>query len=374
MDISIDSRTIQKGQYFIPVKGKNYDGRDFIKEAVSKGGILLDVDLQKYTKSYRKKLSATVIAVTGSVGKTTCCQMLYSLLRPYFNTVCTTGNQNNDIGVPLTILRADFQTEILILELGIRQKSDMLPLVQVCRPSLSIVTGISYCHMAFYRSLKQLALAKSTIFQKPLSWEQLNRTALIPSDNVFFDVLSEKAQRAEYKVRAFHGDSPRAAMLDLCYQVGRYFSLDESQITQGLSNFISLEQRLKKITLSKCTLYDDTYNANPASVLYALDVLKPLSSRKLFVLGDMLELGSFTDLAYSQMYLPMIDADISLFISCGNIVPKVPDTISSLHFHHKDLLHAYLKDEIIPGDTILIKGSRLSRMEDTVSYLKTHVS
>ena len=126
MKVSIDSRTIEPGDYFIPVKGTHFDGRDFIPEVVEKGGNVLDVDLFSYAKKYRKRLSAKVIAVVGSAGKTTVKDMLYSVLSMSFNVVKTHENQNNEFGVPLTLLAADEETEFLIVEMGLRKKQDLL--------------------------------------------------------------------------------------------------------------------------------------------------------------------------------------------------------------------------------------------------------
>lgn len=374
MDISIDSRTIKPGQYFIPVKGKNFDGKDYIHQAIQKGGILLDVDLKKYAKTYRKKLKAQVIAITGSAGKTTLKEMLYTLLSPHFKVVKTKKNQNNDVGVPLTLLSADFQTEIIIVECGIRAKSDMTPLVQICRPNIAIITNIHLSHMQFYRSTKQLAHAKSNIFTKPLKHETAPRFAFINKQSLHADIQIKKAYESSYNVQTFSGISSKKRNLDLCYKIGNHFGLSDQIISQELLNFRTPNQRFQKIIKGNLTIIDDSYNANPGSVLYALEQIQYLENRKILILGDMLELGKFINKAYQQITNALLNLTDCLFISFGNINPLVPPSLQHLHFSCKKELHQYLNAEIKPHDVIVIKGSHDLAMHETVSFIKNNVT
>eukprot|EP01047_Picozoa_sp_COSAG01_P000492 COSAG01_NODE_9_length_43729_cov_66.133463_29_plen_374_part_00 len=373
MDISIDSRKIKAGQYFIPVKGKNFNGADFIDDAVKKGGILLDVDLYKYSQQYRRKLKAKVIAISGSVGKSTLKEMLYATLSPYFKTIKTEGNQNNEIGVPLSLLRADYQSEIIILELGIRQAHDMPALVRLCRPHISILTNIHMAHMAFFNSIRQLALAKSRIFQAPLSWEVSPRHAYINRDSAYADLQEKKATQAKYTCHYFQGKQRRDAPINLCYMIGRQFNLSDQQIATGLSRFKPMAQRLKKEQLKRCILYDDSYNASPEGVIYASQQLRLHTGRKIIILGDMLELGDYTKKGYAHILPFLLENDIKLFISYGNIQPNFGDKLFTIHFSERAALHAFLEQEIRQEDIILVKGSRSMKMEETVSFLKQHV-
>ena len=169
MKVSIDSRNVSAGDYFIPVKGKNFDGRDFVNEAISKGATLLDVNLFEYAKKYRKKLSCKVIGIVGSAGKTTVKDMLFSVLKRRYNVVKTQENQNNEFGVALTLLSADSDTDILLVEMGMRKKNDLTYLARLVQPDYIVFTGVGKSHIGLHKSFKDLAKAKAEIFRKPLN-------------------------------------------------------------------------------------------------------------------------------------------------------------------------------------------------------------
>ena len=190
MKVSIDSRHVEPGDYFIPVKGPNFDGRNFIQDALDKGARLLDVDLWSYAKKYRKKLTSAVIAVTGSPGKTTVKELLSSLLSQRFDAVKTHHNEDNDIGVPLTIIKADALTEILIVEMGIRHAGEMAKLAQLVRPTHVITTGIGLSHIALLGSQKGIAHEKSEIFRPALRWESSSRNAYLNFNSPFYTLLT----------------------------------------------------------------------------------------------------------------------------------------------------------------------------------------
>ena len=373
MQYSIDSRTIKPGQYFIPVKGKHFHGQDFIKDAVNKGGILLDVDLHQYTKKYRKKLKAKVIAITGSCGKSTLKEMLLALFSPYFNTVATKANQNNEIGLPLSLLHADFQTDIIILELGIRKPGDMKFLTQICRPDIAIITHISLSHMAFFSSLKHYASEKAAIFQKPLHWQSTSRNAYICEQSKYFELLQKKALNSGFNCESYSGKDYQEAHLNLCYKLGRSFQLSDEQISTALKDVKPLPQRLTRIQLSRFTLIDDSYNANPDSVIYALKHIQRYPNRRLFVLGKMAELGQFEKEAYESIYEHLQEAALSIFITFGPPIPPPVSSIPHIHFETRKELHRFLACEIRHNDVVLVKGSRNMEMEKTIAYLKTYV-
>ena len=157
MDICTDSRQIKPGQIFIPIQGPNFDGRKFIDEAVRKGAQILDVNLEDYAKKYRKKLKCHVIGITGSAGKTTAKDMLYYVLSQKFNVIRTEENQNNEIGVPLTILKADSSTDILIVEMGMRKRGEIAQLTRMVRPTHTVITIIDNAHIEILKTQRNIA-------------------------------------------------------------------------------------------------------------------------------------------------------------------------------------------------------------------------
>ena len=167
VNYSIDTRTLEPGDIFIPIKGPRFDGRDFIDDAIKKGARVLDVDLAKFATNYRKKLKCYVIGVTGSAGKTTVKDLLTAILSQKYNVVSTSQNQNNEIGVPLTLLKADHQTDILIVEMAMRNLGDMTYLTKMVRPTHTVITNIGLSHIELLKTQRNVAKAKSEIFERP---------------------------------------------------------------------------------------------------------------------------------------------------------------------------------------------------------------
>lgn len=374
MRVSIDSRSIQPGDYFIPVKGPNFDGRDYIEEALSKGARLLDVDLTTFSKAYRKKLNCAVIGITGSAGKTTVKDMLNSILSQKFTVVCTKENQNNEIGVPLTLLSADDTTDVLIVEMAMRHKGDMAHLTRLVRPTHVVMTGIGLTHAAQFNSAKDIARAKGEIFQKPLGWETRQRNAYINYSSRYPDFLSKLAGKKGYKVFPFEGQDLPDQNIQLCYLIGRHFGLENEDIQKGLAEYVPSSHRLIRVPHAAVTLIDDTYNSNPDGVVYALQTLKRYSGRKIVVLADMLELGEFSRKEHEALVDPLVDAGVGVLFTYGEETKVIQsDDLSVMHFESKDALHKMLAMELKKGDVVLVKGSRSMKMEETVEYIRQHV-
>ena len=373
MRVSIDSRTVEPGDYFIPVKGPNFDGRDFIEMALSKGARLLDVDLTTFAKSYRKKLKCAVIGVTGSAGKTTVKDMLRSILSQKLTVVSTKENQNNEIGVPLTLLSADDDTDVLIVEMAMRTKGDMAHLTRLVRPTHVVMTGIGLTHAAQFKSAKDIARAKGEIFQKALGWESEQRSAYINYSSRFPDFLSKLAEKKGYKVFPFEGQDLPDQNIQLCYLIGRHFGLENEDIQRGLAEYIPSLHRLITVPHSALTILDDTYNSNPDGVVYALQTLKRYSGRKIAVLADMLELGEFSKDEHAALVDPILDAGVDVVMTLGDESKAIQsDKLSIMHFDSKEELHKMLAMELKQGDTVLVKGSRGMKMEGTVEFIRQH--
>ena len=371
MKINIDSRTIEPGDVFIPVKGEKFDGRDFIDEVISKGGHVLDVDLVSYAKKYRKKLKCHVIGITGSAGKTTLKDMLYYVLSQEYTVVRTRENENNEIGVPLTVLRADAETDILLVEMGIRKPGDMKPLAQIVRPTHTVITGIGQTHLEFFKNEKHIAREKSAIFQKETKWEVDRREAYLNFSGPYYDIQKKKAESVGYKVIPFKGQDKIDQSMNAVHQIARSFGISEEKIQVGLKQYKPSSNRLNVYKEGGFLLVDDTYNANPDGVSYALSYLRQFSGRKIMVFGDMLELGSVSQEAHQKVPEQAIDAGVSSLFTIGKETQKIKTKLlPHFHFEDKDSLFKYLKSEIRPGDIILVKGSRWVKLDILVEKLK----
>ena len=366
MDISIDSRTIQPGQYFIPVNS----GRKYIQDAIDKGGRLLDVNLSNYARQYRKKLNCHVIGLTGSSGKTTCKDLLSSVLGQRFRIQKTQGNQNNEIGVPLSILRADHETEILIVEMGMRKKGDIRLLTQWLQPTHAVITNIGTAHLEFFQSQRHIAYAKAEIFRKQAYWQKGARFAFLNTSSPYFELLADKARHYDYDILPFMGEDKPDQNVQLCYQVGRHFGLSESQIKDGIDAYQPSENRLDVQRIGDVTLINDAYNANPDGVEYALTYLKQYQGRKIMVLGDMKELGKNTVKIHQSLASLMIEAGVDILMTLGPVSAQInSESMDVLHYQDQAQLNATLKAELKEGDIVLVKGSRALKLEETVAYL-----
>jgi len=371
MRVSIDSRTIQPGDTFIPIKGETHDGHDFIKEALNKGARVLDVDIADYARKYRKKLNCHVIGITGSAGKTTVKDMLAALLAQKYKVVKTQENQNNEIGAPLTILQADANTDIIIVEMGMRKKGDLSYLSKIVRPTHVVVTGVGLTHIEYFKNQKALALAKAEIFGKLLKSSQKDRYAFINFQSPHYQLLKRKAEKENFLLFPYQGSDKPDQNMNLCYEVGRHFNLNQEEIQKGLANYRASSHRLNVINLKSITIVDDTYNSNPDGVIFALQYIQRFTGRKILVLGDMLELGKYAAQEHQKIVEYAINANISLMYTYGQETSFITSNeLPIYNFKDKETLHKNLTTEIKPGDILLIKGSRSLKMEETVEFLK----
>lgn len=372
MKVCIDTRIIQPGDTFIPVKGKQYDGHDFIEEAIKKGAHVLDVDLTDYARRYRKKLKCQVIGVTGSAGKTTVKDMLYTVLSHKYNVVKTEQNQNNEIGVPLTILKAEADTDILIVEMAMRHKGEIAHLAKIACPTHAVVTSVGLTHVENLKTPLNIARAKAEIFQKPYQWQQQTRYAYINFSSSYYELLQKKAVNAGFSVFPFKGETSFDQNLNLAYLVGRHFKLTDDDITAALKNYRASSHRLDVKRFERFTVIDDSYNANPDGVKYALKYMQRFSGRRIFVFGDMLELGTFSKKEHEKVVDYALDAGVSIMFTHGKETACITSPhLPVYHFNDKKTLCEQLTAEIKKGDVILVKGSRGMKMEEIVDVLST---
>lgn len=371
VNYSIDTRTIEPGDIFIPVKGPRFDGRDFIDDAIKKGARILDVDLAKFATNYRKKLKCHVIGVTGSAGKTTVKDLLTAILSQKYNVVSTSQNQNNEIGVPLTVLKADHQTDILIVEMAMRNLGDMAYLTKMVRPTHAVITNIGLSHIELLKTQRNVAKAKGEIFRKALAWENGKRYAFLNHTTPYYNYLLSKAQKTGFDPLPFGGETLPEQNINLCEIVARHFGLENDDIVAGINAYKSSSHRLKVVPNSMCTVIDDTYNANPDGARYAMQYCQKYPGRKIMVLGAMKELGSESESAHQQVVEDAVEHGISILFTIGEETKAMKsDLISIYHFDSKDDLHAQLLPEIKQGDVVLVKGSRSMQMEETVKNIQ----
>lgn len=424
--VAIDSRKIEDGYLFIPIKGARVDGHDFIPQVMEKGALcslsekaLGDVPysyiqvssctqaLKDIAEHYRKALDIKVVGITGSVGKTSTKEMIASVLEQKYNVLKTAGNFNNEIGLPLTIFNIRDEHEIAVLEMGINHFGEMHRLTKMARPDVCVITNIGLCHLENLIDRDGILKAKSEIFDymQPDAAIVLNG-----DDDKLITVTDVKGQKPQFfglseELHAFadhiHSLSLRGTTCTLhlgeqaldvlipipgqhmVYNalagalVGREFGLSAEEIKAGIENLTPVSGRNNMIATDSLLIIDDCYNANPVSVCASLDVLATADSRTVAILGDMFELGENEKQLHRQVGAYAAEKEIDLLICIGKLSKDTADAASNsaskievLHFDTKADFLAQLSAIIQKDDTILVKASHGMAFPELVEALK----
>jgi UDP-N-acetylmuramoyl-tripeptide--D-alanyl-D-alanine ligase len=409
--VSTDTRCLPAGAMFFALKGENFDAHHFLAEAVEAGAgaLVLQDDsdlpegipvilvndtlkaLQALAKWYRGELGIPVVAITGSNGKTSTKDYTHSVLSQKFRVNSTLGNLNNHIGLPLTVLATAADDEVGVFEMGMNHSGELAPLCEIGRPDVSIITNVGTAHIEHLGSRKAIAIEKGTV-ARVLSEKG---TLLLPSDcDEAYDFRASTPARVitvgDGEIRAENtvsGESGSAFDLTIdglgtkrtsISIVGRHMisnallaagagyvlglSLDE--ISAGLTNAKLTSGRLRRYLSHGLTVIDDTYNANPESVIAALETLASLpgSGRRIAALGMMAELGEHAVEAYPRIGRIARDLGVTL-ITVGDDADKYGD---DNHFRNHEEAATWLSNETSPGDIVLFKGSRMAAMDQVM--------
>ena len=425
--VSTDSRTIQPGDLFIALRGAKFDGGAFAAQALQQGaaGVVLDrtqapdiaaalrVDdtrlaMGKLAATWRQRFAIPVVAITGSNGKTTVKEMLAAILRAEAGAdaavLHTEGNLNNDIGLPLMLLRLREAHQYAVLEMGMNHAGEIDYLTRLAGPDVAVVNNALSAHIGFLGSIENIARAKGEIFNglsdagiavfnadDPHAW--LWREANARRCVIDFGIRQPAAVRGHFQPGDFGSALTLTlpnATLDIALRVpGEHnamnalaaaaaaFALDVSHrsIVAGLSGFSGVKGRLqRKAALHGSTFIDDTYNANPDSVKAALAVLAQQAGRKILVLGDMGELGTDAAAMHAQIGLAARAAGVGRLLALGELTQETVRAFGTgaMHFERIQELLAELENELTPDTTVLVKGSRFMQMERVVQSFMEH--
>jgi UDP-N-acetylmuramoyl-tripeptide--D-alanyl-D-alanine ligase len=383
--ISIDSRTILPGELFIPIKGEKFDGHQFIPAALRKGALVLETDnglkaLQALAAYQRGKFNLPVVGVTGSVGKTTTKDMIASILAREFPTLKNEENFNNEIGVPLTLLRLTKKHQAAVIEMAMQKPGEIEDLAAIVRPTIAVITNIGESHLEFLKTRRNIARAKAEIF----NYLGKEDHAVINQDDEYYEHLKSKVKNQKLKVMTF-GIIEKADVTPkelkgiklplpgehniynalAAIAVAKILKAKRSSIKRGLEHFIPSSRRMEVIVRPDGTkIINDTYNASPQSMSAMLKTIAALPGRKIAVLGDMLELGRSAKNAHRKIINLSRALKIDKIFTFGQLWPG-----SSHPLKNKKELVKYVKKLIQPRDIILVKGSRGMKMEEVVEAL-----
>lgn len=358
---TFDSREIRPGMGFIALQGEKSDGRKFIPAAKAAGAVdIIDGldELHARAKARRKELSATVVGVTGSAGKTTTKELLKTFLSVAGKTYGTEGNFNNHIGMPLTILNCPDDAEFLVLEMGSNHPGEIAALCEIAAPDVGVITGVGTAHLEFFGTREGIAqekgslLAAASDFGVYPEWDDF-AGALGKRGSDSIAVAAKSSPLADSKEALPPHFAENAA---LAYAVAGRFGVSREAARQALEHFTLPGARWRKSTRNGISFIDDTYNANPSSMIAALDALAktPCEGRRIAVLGDMFELGPDAPALHASVFAAAHRKEISLVVGVGEI--------SSGCLCHKayrtlDELKSDFPSLVQSGDVVLIKAS-----------------
>ena len=419
--ISTDSRTLQAGDLFVPIRGDNFDGHNFIPQAAERGasGALVDeswsgntpanfallrvrdtlVGYQQIAAGYRKMLGLKVIAITGSNGKTSTKDFVAAALGRRFRVTKTEGNFNNHVGLPRTILDANAQHEIAVWELGMNHPGEIEPLARIAAPDAGIITNIGIAHIEFMGSREAIAQEKGMLAEA-ISAEG---TVILNADDPFSDGIGKRTHarivmagmergslrateisqnasgseftilegahrcRAQLPVPGLH--MVQNAMLAVA--AGRVFGLSLEECAAGLASTPLTKARLQLREINGVQFLDDSYNANPESMKAALRTLVELETdgRRIAVLGQMGELGDQSERGHADVGEAAAAFRIDQLITVGEIgagisrAAQAAGLENSINVATAAEAAGFLAENVSAGDLVLVKGSRSARME-----------
>lgn len=423
--VSTDTRTLSEGDVFWALSGPNFDGHDFIAGAIDSGAAavvcshdgsadspsLRVTDVRRalwdFATWYRGTLQGTVVGITGSVGKTTTRQMIHDVLNSRYVASQSPANFNNHFGVPLSILSASSEDDFVVLELGASAVGEIAELSSLAAPEIGVITNIAAAHLAGFGSLDGVRQAKGELIE---SLPDVG-IALLNGDD---PRVREAAGRAACEVR-FFGESEHAEIRatsvltsedELEFQVdGEYYHLTVSgrhyltsalaaiavareagmlpaEIQQGFRAFEPVSGRCNVLSFGDATVIDDTYNASPLSVAAAVKTLSghQRHAQRVLILGDMAELGEDASDIHHATGAACATTGIDLILAHGLFAPQIVAGVAeaggpqAIAFEELDQLNAVLREQLKPNAAVLVKGSRSSRMERVVDFLKSHLT
>ena len=431
--VHTDTRTIEAGDLFVALKGERYDANDFLLEAQQRGAVaaichasadrsgvkgmacIVVADtrlaLGALARAWRAQFRLPLIAVTGSNGKTTVTQMLAAILasfKPDGASLATRGNLNNDIGVPMTLLRLGAQHQIAVVELGMNHPGEIAVLAAMAQPTVAVINNAQREHLEFMHTVRAVALENGSVIT-PLGPEGV---VVIPQDDEHapvWEVLAGSRRTVRFALEGVAGHDAvvcvqahwvaggwqvhaRGMDQDLHYRLeiaGRHnvknslaaaaaalaAGVPASAVVDGLQSFAPVKGRSKAVLLAvqghEVTLVDDSYNANPDSVRAAIDVLADLPGPRVLVLGDMGEVGHQGPMFHAEAGRYAKAKGIEQVLTLGELAQVAANAFEGAqHFESVEQLIDVLLNDLPHLRSVLVKGSRFMRMERVVDAMR----
>jgi UDP-N-acetylmuramoyl-tripeptide--D-alanyl-D-alanine ligase len=418
--VGSDSRKIVKNQLFVGIRGERFDGSVYAQEAIKQGAaaaLVTDANTQaspavvvsdarlalgQLAKYWRNKFKVSLVAVTGSNGKTTVKEMIAAILAvSNSNVLATKGNLNNDIGMPMTLLKMRKENAYAVIEMGMSHEGEIRYLTNIAQPTVALVNNAGIAHIGEVGSREAIARAKGEIFEGLNDdgiaiinadddfaeyWKSLNSKRKV----ITFGLKNEADISATYQVNGnltlVYLNTPNGqTKFDLhvlgvhniynalaASAAGVALGISNEEITKGLAGFGAVKGRLNWLAgLNDSVVIDDTYNANPDSMKAALDVLANQKAVQVFVMGDMGELGLDAGRMHAEVGAYARQKNINQLFTFGELSEQAATAFgeNAVHFTNLDVLIASLKPLMHKGVTLLVKGSRFMQMERVVEQI-----
>ena len=360
---TFDSRQVRPGMAFVALKGEKTDGHAFIPQAKAAGATrIIDglEELQQLAHARRRALKAKVVALTGSAGKTTTKEFLKAFLGCYG----TEGNFNNHIGLPMTILNAPEDGEFLVLEMGTNHPGEIPALAAIAEPDVGVIVSIGTAHIEFFRTQEGIAREKGALFAATKEFNVVSA-----------EVKQLEVLRSLSRPRLIEVDVSRPALacplpgahnvsnMMLAYAVAREFGIAHETCAERLAAFALPGARWRQLERDGIRFIDDTYNANPDSMIAALEALaaQPCAGRRVAVLGDMFELGEQAVALHRRVFVRARELGIDQVIGIGEISSGCDCTRG---YRTLGEAQADLRRLLAPGDLVLLKASHGMHLGD----------
>ena len=412
-----DTRTLNEGDVYVGIKGDSFNGNDFYKDAFDKGAsvCILDSDtiiddkyknktivlvddtitcLQKLAKYKRSLYDIPVIAITGSVGKTSVKDIIYSVLSSKYKVLCTNGNLNNHIGVPLTILSLQDE-EVLIVEMGMNHAGELHTLSNIAKPTMGVITNVGTAHIGNLGSRENILKAKLEILDgmsgnsliinndndllHTVKYDNLITVGINNNSDYMAYEITEDVFSSGFYVNGEYVNLPvgsRAFIYNslFAFAVGVKLGMTMDEISDALRDFKLTPHRLGLIKTKKINIIDDTYNASLDSVKNSLELLGKVSDRRVFIFGDILELDMHGESIHREIGNIVLDNKIDVFICVGELSKysydvSIDGDCECYYFKNNDELLENINGILRDDDMVLVKGSHGMKLIDVVNYL-----
>ncbi|MBI5473934.1 MAG: UDP-N-acetylmuramoyl-tripeptide--D-alanyl-D-alanine ligase [Ignavibacteriae bacterium] len=433
--VSTDSRTVREGELFVALRGGNFDGHKFLAAAFEKGCVAAVVDanaridavetmpllvvqdttraLGEIARYYRSKFAIPFVAVGGSNGKTTTKDMIASVLRTRYHVLHTEGNLNNHLGVPQTLFRLEKKHDIAVIELGTNHLGEIAYLCEILDPTHGVITNIGREHLEFFKTIAGVAKEEAVLFAT--LHRKKGAVAFVNADDKHLVAKSKKlktkvtyafsTQRASVCGNLLDVDargcaefsfasknSKRSTRVKLSIPgkhnaqnalaaatIGLTFKVPAQKIKNVLERFTPASKRMETVTIGGIQVLNDSYNANPDSMLAALHTLASTqaSGKRIAVLADMKELGEASGDEHTRIGKEISSLPIDYLLTFGEEAKRIYDAAKiqyKFHYDQKNMLAEYLVELVGPGDAVLIKGSRSMKMEDILVFMNERLS